>query len=55
MSVVEFHQEKKFKCPCGCNRELILTIQHTEAAGWNAFVSSAKKDIVEVGENNLGD
>ena len=55
MSVVLFTQEQKFVCPCGCKRKFVLTIQHSESAGWNAFVSSGKKEVAEVGENNFGD
>ena len=55
MSVILFHQEQKFVCPCGCKRTFVLTIQHSEGYGWNAFVSSGKKELAEVGEGDSGD
>ena len=55
MGVIAFHEEQKFVCPCGCKQKFVLTIQHSESAGWNAFVSSEKKELVAVGENNYGD
>ena len=54
MSYVVFDQEKEFACPCGCGKTLKLSIQNTEAYGWNAFVFSGKDCIAEVGENHVG-
>ena len=54
MSYVIFDQEKEFTCPCGCGKTLKLSIQNTEACGWNAFVFSGKDCIVAVGEDNVG-
>ena len=51
MSVILFHQDKEFVCPCGCKRKFRLSIQHSSSYGWNAFVTSRKKDVAEVGEN----
>jgi hypothetical protein len=53
MSIVYFDHSEKFKCPCGCNKVLILSIQQTEDYGWNAFVNDEGNILVSVGENQL--
>jgi hypothetical protein len=51
MSIVYLDDSKKFKCPCGCNKTLTLSIQQTEDYGWNAFVNDEENILVSVGEN----
>lgn len=55
MSYVIFDQIKKFVCPCGCGKELKLSIQETKPSGWNAFVMDGNDFVVMVGEAYTGD
>ena len=43
MSYVYWTTKEKFKCPCGCGKELILEMQESEAYGVNVFLIDPEK------------
>ena len=45
-----FEESKKFTCPCGCGKVLILSIDLTEKFGWNAWVLDGETPLAQVGE-----
>ena len=53
MSYIYFDDEKEFKCPCGCDRKMRLSIQQSEGYGWNAFVMDADSVLASVGEDHI--